>query len=245
MENKVCLITGCAKGIGKTIAERFAADGAIIYANDIELGKMDEWSIELAKKENTVITPLCFDICDPEAVKDAILRIKKEQGRIDVLCNNAGIVTYEPLLLIDFEKMRKMFEVNVIALVRLMQMVSKLMMRQKSGSIINMSSIVGVKGAGGQLAYSATKGAVASVTKSASKELAEYNIRVNAVAPGMVATERFLNEIQGRFEERLQAVRMGRYAKPEDIADAFSFFASDRSQYVTGQVLEVEGSFAL
>ena len=130
-------------------------------------------------------------------------------------------------------------------MINLIQMVSKLMIRQRSGSIINMASIVGVKGAKGQLAYSATKGAVVSVTKSASKELAEYNIRVNAVAPGMVATERFMNEIKGRFEERLKAVGMGRYADPDDIADAFSFFASDRSQYVTGQILGVEGSFAL
>lgn len=245
MENKVCLITGCAKGIGRVIAERFATDGARVYANDLAGCEMEDWAIELSEKHSTTVVPMYFDICDFEAVKNAIMRIKKEQGRIDVLANNAGIVTYEPLLLIDFVKLRKMFEVNVIAMINLIQMVSKLMTRQRSGSIINMSSIVGMKGAKGQLAYSATKGAVISVTKSASKELAEFNVRVNAVAPGMVATERFMNEIKGRFEERLTAVGMGRYATPWDIADAFSFFASDRSQYVTGQILGVEGSFAL
>lgn len=245
LEKKVCLITGCAKGIGKEIAERLANDGAIVYANDLLEGQMDEWAKELSAKADTIVTPLYFDICDFEAVKKAIMRIKKEQGKIDVLANNAGIVTYEPLLLIDFAKLRKMFEVNVIAMIHLIQMVSKLMTRQRSGSIINMASIVGVKGAKGQLAYSATKGAVVSITKSASKELAEYNVRVNAVAPGMVATERFMNEIKGRFEDRLEAVGMGRYADPKDIADAFSFFASDRSLYVTGQILGVEGSFAL
>lgn len=245
LEKKVCLITGCAKGIGREIAERFANDGAIVYANDLAEGQMDEWAKELSIQTGMNVTPLYFDICDFEAVKKAIMRIKKEQGKIDVLANNAGIVTYEPLLLIDFAKLRKMFEVNVIAMIHLIQMVSKLMTRQRSGSIINMASIVGVKGAKGQLAYSATKGAVVSITKSASKELAEYNVRVNAVAPGMVATERFMNEIKGRFEERLVAVGMGRYANPSDIADAFTFFASDRSQYVTGQVLGVEGSFAL
>lgn len=245
LENKICLITGCAKGIGKAIAERFAADGAIVYANDLMEGEMDNWAEELSQKEKTSVIPLYFDICDFDAVKKAIIRIKKEQGRIDVLANNAGIVTYEPLLLINFEKLRRMFEVNVLAMIHLIQMVSKLMTRQKSGSIINMASIVGVKGAKGQLAYSATKGAVVSITKSASKELAEFNVRVNAVAPGMVATERFMNEIQGRFEERLESVGMGRYADPKDIADAFSFFASDRSEYVTGQILGVEGSFAL
>lgn len=245
MEKKICLVTGCAKGIGRIIAERFATDGAIVYANDLTEGEMDDWAKGLSEKHSTTVVPLYFDICDFDTVKKAIMRIKKEQGRIDVLANNAGIVTYEPLLLIDFVKLRKMFEVNVIAMINLIQMVSKLMTRQRSGSIINMASIVGVKGAKGQLAYSATKGAVVSVTKSASKELAEYNIRVNAVAPGMVATERFMNEIRGRFEEQLTAVGMGRYATPGDIADAFSFFASDRSQYVTGQILGVEGSFAL
>ena len=245
LENKVCLVTGAAKGIGRTIAERYAKDGAFVYANDLKEGEMDEWAKELSERENTTVVPLYFNICDFDAVVKAVMRIKKEQGRIDVLANNAGIVTYEPLLLIDFDKLRKMFEVNVIAMIHLIQMVSKVMKRQKSGSIINMASIVGLKGAKGQLSYSATKGAVISTTLSASKELAEYNIRVNAVAPGMVATERFKNEIEGRFEERLQIVGMGRFADPEEIADVYSFFASDRSKYVTGQVLGVEGSFAI
>lgn len=245
LENKVCLVTGAAKGIGRQIAERYAKDGAIVYANDLVEGEMDKWAKTLSEAENTTVKPLYFDICDFEAVKKAVLQIKKEQGRIDVLANNAGIVTYEPMLLIDFGKLRKMFEVNVIAMIHLIQMVSKLMMRQQSGSIINMASIVGLKGAAGQLSYSATKGAVISTTLSASKELAPYNIRVNAIAPGMVATERFKNEIEGRFDERLKSVGMGRFADPAEIADVYSFFASDRSKYVTGQVLGVEGSFAI
>ena len=196
LENKVCLVTGAAKGIGKQIAERYAKDGAIVYVNDLVEGEMDEWAQNLSEAENTTVIPLYFDICDFEAVKKAVLQIKKEQGRIDVLANNAGIVTYEPMLLIDFGKLRKMFEVNVIAMIHLIQMVSKLMMRLQSGSIINMASIVGLKGAAGQLSYSATKGAVISTTLSASKELAPFNIRVNAIAPGMVATERFKKNLK-------------------------------------------------
>lgn len=245
LENKVCLVTGAAKGIGKAIAEKLAADGALVYANDLCVGEMEYWAKCATEKYNTPVIPLYFDICDFDAVKQAIIRIKKEQGRIDVLANNAGVVTYEILNLIDFDKLRKMFDVNVVAVVHLMQLVSKLMIRQRSGSIINMASIVGVKGAKGQLAYSATKGAVISLTKSAAKELAEYNIRVNAVAPGMVATDRFLAEIKDRFEDKLENVGIGRYATPEEVADAFTFFASDRSKYVTGQILGVEGSFVL
>lgn len=245
LDGKVCVVTGAAKGIGREIAERFAKDGAIVYANDIIDGGMAEWAESLSERENTTVIPLYFDICDFGAVMNSVMRIKKEQGRIDVLANNAGIVTYEPLLLIDFNKLRRMFDVNVIAMIHLIQMVSKVMKRQRSGSIINMASIVGLKGAKGQLSYSATKGAVISITLSAAKELAEYNIRVNAVAPGMVATERFKNEIDGRFEERLASVGMARFASPDEIADVYSFFASDRSKYVTGQVLGVDGSFAI
>lgn len=245
LEKKVCIVTGAAKGIGRVIAEKFASDGAIVYANDLVEGELDEWAKHCSDKYVTSVIPLCFNVCDFDAVKQAVIRIKKEHGRIDVLANNAGIVTYEVLALINFEDLRRMFDVNVIGVIHLIQIVSKLMIRQKEGSIINMASIVGVKGSKGQLAYSATKGAVVALTKSASKELAEHNIRVNAVAPGMVATERFLDEIKGRFEQRLENVGMGRYATPEDVADAFTYFASDRSKYVTGQILEVEGSFAL
>lgn len=245
LENKVCLITGAAKGIGKAIAEKFASDGAIVYVNDLSVGEMDIWAEECSLKNDTSVIPAYFDICDFSAVKQAILKIKKDRGRIDVLINNAGIVTYELMGMIDFDKLRKMFDVNVIAMINLIQLVSRLMSRQKCGSIINMASMVGVKGAKGQLSYSATKGAVVAITKSAAKELAEFNIRVNAVAPGMVATNRLLDAAKDKFENRLEDIGFGRFATTEDIADAFSFFASDRSQYITGQILGVDGGFIL
>lgn len=245
LKNKVCLVTGCATGIGKAIAERFAQNGAIVYANDINSGSMDEWAAQCSNQNNTVVVPLYFDICDYSEVKKAILQIKKEQNKIDVLVNNAGLVTYEFLEMIDFEKLRKMFEVNVFALINLVQITSKLMTRQKSGSIINMASIVGLKGAKGQLAYSASKGAVISITKSAAKELVEHNIRVNAVAPGMVASERFKNIFENKFSDRIKDVGMGRLAEPEEIADLYVFLASDNSKYITGQVIGIDGGFIL
>ena len=124
-------------------------------------------------------------------------------NRLDVLVNNAGMVTYELLPMIDFEKLRAMFEVNVIAMIQLVQLASRIMTRQKSGSIINMSSVVGVQGVKGQLGYSATKGAVISITKSAAKELIEHNIRVNAIAPGMVGTERFTAVFEEKFKDKI------------------------------------------
>ena len=245
LENKVCLVTGAARGIGRSIAERFASDGAIVYANDLHEGEMDSWADDCSRKYNTHVVPLYFDVCDFSAVKQAVMKIKRENEGVDVLANNAGVVTYELLGMIDFNIMRKMFDVNVVATVHLIQLISRLMARKKNGSIINMASIVGVKGAKGQLAYSTTKGAVVALTKSAAKELAEYNIRVNAVAPGMVATERLLESAKDKFSERIKDIGFGRYATPEEIADAFSFFASDRSKYVTGQILGVDGCFIL
>ena len=240
LEGKVCLVTGAAKGIGRSIAERFCEEGAIVYANDISSQGLN-WIEDIHGYAGKVI-PVDFDICDFDAVRESLIRIKKDVGRIDVLVNNAGIITYEMMSMIDYSKFRKMFEVNVVALVNLMQFVSRIMMRQSSGSIINMASMVGVKGASGQLAYSATKGAVISATLSAAKELASNHIRVNAVAPGMVGTERFKMVMENNFAGKLSDIGFGRLAEPKEIADTFVYLASDMSKYVTGQIIGVDGA---
>lgn len=242
LENKVCLITGAGKGIGRAIAEKFLCEGAVVYANDINEAEL-AWCVNNEHCDRLHGTP--FDICDFSEAKSCIMRIKKECGRIDVLVNNAGIVSYEFISMIDYDRLRRMFEVNVLALINMTQLAARVMMRQKSGSIINMASMVGVKGAKGQLSYSATKGAVVSITRSASKELAEYGIRVNAVAPGMVATERFKSVIENKFENRIEDIGFGRMAAPDEIADAYVFLASDMSKYITGQILGVDGGLIL
>jgi 3-oxoacyl-[acyl-carrier protein] reductase len=242
LEGKVCLVTGTNRGIGKAIAERFAEEGGIVYANARKSDSLDEWAKELSDKNKTKVIPIYFDVTDANGCKEAILKIKSESSHLDVLVNNAGMVTYELLPMINFDNFRSMFEINVVATIRLMQLASRLMTRQKSGSIINMSSIVGVQGVKGQLAYSATKGAVISLTKSAAKELAEHNIRVNAVAPGMVGTERFVDVFEHSFKEKLGQVGMGRLATPKEIANTCLFLASDLSEYLTGQIIGVDGS---
>lgn len=245
LQGKICLVTGTNKGIGKAIAERFAEEGAIVYASARQENSLEPWAQELAQKNNTKVIPLYFDVTDAAASKAALLQIKSEQQQIDVLVNNAGMVTYELLSMIDFDRLREMFEVNVIGTIQLMQVASRIMSRQKSGSIINMASIVGAEGVKGQLAYSASKGAVIALTKSAAKELAPQNIRVNAVAPGMVGTERFQEVFEKSFSDRISSIGMGRLGKPEEIANACVFLASDLSEYVTGQILGVNGSTVL
>ena len=239
LKDRIAIVTGAGRGIGRAIAELYAHEGAIVYAADI-LKEELSWTASVSDIEGRII-PLPLDICDFKAVKDAVMTIKKEHGRIDILANNAGLISYEMMSMINYDFFRKMIEVNVVALIHLMQLVARIMMRQKNGSIINMASMVGEKGAKGQLSYAATKGAVIAATKSAAKELAEYNIRVNAVAPGMVGSERFKKVLQEKFQQKINDIPFGRLADPKDIANAYLYLASDASSYMTGQILGIDG----
>jgi len=234
LENKVCIITGAAQGIGHQIAKQFAADGAIVYACDRQEFTTD----------NERIHPVVMDITDAVSVKANLMQIFKTEGRIDCLINNAGIVYNRKIGMILREETERMFLVNVIAAMELLQLVSRLMARCGGGSIVNIASVTAVLGSPGQVAYSATKGAIISMTKSAAKELASQGIRVNAVAPGIVKTERFkeLYESDGdKIDARIQRIALGRLGTPEDVAHACAFLASDRANYISGQILGVDG----
>ena len=237
LENKVSIITGAGAGIGKAVAQLFANEGAVVYAMDI---KGLEWISEFSC-ENGKVVPMELNICDFALVKNSVMTIKKEHGRIDVLANIAGLISYEMMPMIDYDKFRTMLDVNVVALVHLMALVSRIMARQQSGSIINMASMVGVKGSKGQLSYAASKGAVIAATKSAAKELAESKIRVNAIAPGMVGSERFKAVLEEKFAQKINDVPFGRLAEPDEVANLCLFLASDQSSYMTGQIIGIDG----
>lgn len=243
LKDKVAIVTGAGRGMGRSIAEKLAVEGAIVYAIDLNADDL-HWTDEALFDVGSV-HGVMLDICDFQAVKAEVMKIKKEHGRLDVLVNNAGLISYELLPMIDYDKLRKMFEVNAIALIHFMMIASRIMQRQQSGSIINMASQVAAKGAKGQLSYSATKGAVISATLSGAKELAEYHIRVNAIAPGMVGTDRFKNVLAEKFSQKINDIPFGRLATPEEIADTCLYLASDMSKYVTGQIVGIDGGVTL
>ena len=244
LHGKVCIVTGAAQGIGKAIVERFAADGGIVYAFDRQTGVMEQWAKDCSERYDVRIIPVCCDITDSTGVKNVLMSIHKQEGKIDVLVNNAGVVFNRKIGMIIREETELMFRVNVIAVLELMQLVARFMARNKRGTIVNIASVTAVLGSSGQVAYSATKGAIISLTKSAAKELAPQGIRVNAVAPGIVETERFaeLYKSSGdKIDERINRIALGRLGTPEDVANACSFLASERASYISGQRLGVDG----
>lgn len=240
LENKVCIITGSTRGIGKETALLFAREGAIVVVNGSGNSTAEEWIKASDVKER--LFPYYFDVTEPKAIHENIIKIKKQFGHVDVLVNNAGIESNELIGMISRDKMEEMFKVNVYGPIEMIQGVSRIMSRNdKGGCIINISSIVGLKGNPGQLVYSATKGAVVALTKTAAKELAKNNIRVNAIAPGLTQTEMMDTVDKKAIESRIKNICLGRVAQPIDIAGVCLLLASDYASYISGQVIVADG----
>lgn len=239
LKNKVCLVTGASRGIGREIAELFAAEGAAVAVNDVINGSADEWISNSEHKEN--LEAYYFDITDNRSIRENVLAIKNKFGRIDVLVNNAGVEYNELIGMISEEHMDKMFRVNVYGTINMIQAVSRIMSRGGGGSIINISSMVGLRGNKGQLVYSATKGAVNAATKSAAKELAAKNIRVNSIAPGLTQTKMMEGAEIKKLQTRIDNICMGRIAQPRDIAGVCLMLATEFTSYISGQIIPVDG----
>ena len=234
LENKICLVSGAGKGLGRATVEAFLREGAFVYANDRAAGSLDDLI------GVPMVETMYFDVSDGAADKNAILRIKKEKGRLDVLVNNAGIMTDALIGTVTRPLMEEIFATNVFGSMELLQLAAKLMISKGSGSIINLSSIVGITGNPGQLVYSATKGAIITMTKTAAKELGPRGVRVNAIAPGMIDTDMMRSVGEAHLQHHISNIPMGRLGRPSEIADACVYLASDMSSYVTGHILQVD-----
>ncbi len=243
LEGKTAIITGCNRGIGKAILEKFAKEGANVFAHArIKTEEFETFCKELSQEFAVHIQPVYFDATDSEQMKAAVKDIFSVTKDIDILVNNMGVVKSVSLFqMTKMQDIKDEFEVNFFAQMELTQLVSRVMTRRKKGSIINISSCAGLDGNTGMLQYVSSKAAMIGATKRLAIELGVSNIRVNSVAPGLTDTDMGNQMREDLEQETLNHLVFKRKAKPEEIADAVAFFASDMSTFITGQVLRVDG----
>jgi 3-oxoacyl-[acyl-carrier protein] reductase len=242
LQDKVCFITGSTRGIGWATAREFARHGATVILNHRDSAAiLEERCGELEAEFHVTTMGLVADVKDAPAVKNCYAEIFRRFKHLDVLVNNAGILQDALLGMISHEMMRAVIDTNLVGSLVHLQEASRMMARNRRGSIINVSSIIGRFGNEGQTVYAASKSAVIGMTMAAAKELAPKNIRVNAIAPGFIETAMTRQLPPEKFQQRMAGIRMGRIGTAEEVAQVIVFFASDMSSYVTGQVLGVDG----
>lgn len=241
LENKVALVTGASRGIGRAIAIKLAQCGARVIINyssqEAEARKTQELMGSFAKDSRI----MRFDVAQEDEVIKAVALIIEEMGSIDILVNNAGIAVDGLLMRIKSEDFDRQISINLKGAFNCSKAVSRPMIKNKSGRIINISSVVGQMGNAGQCAYAAAKAGLIGLTKSLAKELASRNILVNAVTPGYIATDMTKDILDKNMQEIIEHIPLGRVGQPEDIAQAVAFLASSDASYITGQVLSVNG----
>lgn len=240
--NKNVVLTGCLRGIGKTTMEVFAQNGANIFACAQFQDAGFENSIQQLSDENGIwIKPIYFDLADTESIKAGMRLIISEKIQIDGLVNIAGMVYNGLFQMTSIEKMKEVFEVDFFSQMLITQYISKIMMKYKSGSIVNIASITGIDGNPGQIAYGAAKAALIGSTKTISIELGQYGIRVNALAPGVILTDMTRALPEDKFNNLIKKAEIPRAGEPEEIANVLLYLISDMSSYVTGQIIRVDG----
>lgn len=242
LQGKTALITGCLKGIGRESMELFARHGANIWACcQHEEPVFEAAAAKLAEECSVTVRPLYFDLGDAEQVKAAMRKVGTAKERVDILLNIAGITQDSLFHMTTMDSMKRVFEINFFSHMLVTQYITKIMAKYKSGSVINVSSITGMDGNKGQISYSASKAAMLGATKTLASELAEYNIRVNAIAPGVIKTDMTAVIPAEEFRRLVERIPMGRLGLPAEVAGVMLFLASDLSSYVTGQVLRIDG----
>ena len=245
LQGKTAVVTGGSRGIGRAVAVALAAEGAgvaVVFAGKTAAAAGTVRIIETAG--GTAVAVQC-DVADEAAVADMIKKVQEKFGSVDILVNNAGITRDGLLMRMKSDDWNAVINTNLTGVYNCTKGVTKMMMKQRSGSIINMTSVVGETGNAGQANYAAAKAGVIGFTKSVAKELASRGIRVNAVAPGCIDTDMTAVLSDAVKEEMIKTIPLGRTAAPEEVAQAVVFLASDRAGYITGQTLNVDGGMVM
>lgn len=244
LEGKTAVVTGAARGIGRAIAERLARGGASLALCDVQADWLQD-TAEAVRALGSEARCYAADVADAEAVQAAVAGVLKEFDRLDILVNNAGITKDTLLVRMSDEDWDQVMRVNLRGSFLFSRAVAKPMMKQRGGAIVNIASIIGLIGNAGQCNYAASKAGVIALTKSTARELASRGVRVNAVAPGFIAskmTEALSDKVR---DEMLANIPMGRLGTPADVARVVAFLAGEGAGYVTGQVLNISGGMVM
>ena len=244
LTDKVAFITGAAQGIGRDIALKFAAEGADIVVGDINLEKATQTKLEIEALGRMALA-LELDVTDYAKVVETVNKILDKFKKVDILVNNAGITKDGLILRMDDAEWDAVLKVNLKGTFNCIKAVSRLMLKQHSGRIINIASIIGIIGNPGQANYAASKAGIIALTKTAAKELASRNINVNAIAPGFIQTEMTARLPEELKEKMLGAIPLGRFGSPVDVAAVCVFLASQDAGYITGQTIIVDGGMVM
>ena len=241
LKGKVVLITGASRGIGRAMAHKFAQEGAAVaftYLSSVEKGQALEEELRVFGGQ---VNGYRSDASDHKAAEELVNQVVADFGKLDVLVNNAGITKDGLLMRMTEEQWDSVIAVNLKSVFNLTKAAIKPMMKAKVGSIINLTSVVGIRGNAGQANYAASKAGIIGFTKSVALELGSRNIRSNAIAPGFIETEMTGEINEKAIDEWKQQIPLKRGGQPEEVADCAVFLASDLSRYITGQVLQVDG----
>ncbi|MDC0075446.1 SDR family oxidoreductase [Candidatus Thioglobus sp.] len=242
LNGKLAVVTGANRGIGRSIIETFAENRCDIFAcmREVTL-ETKKWLKNLENKFNIVITPIELDLSDEDSIKNSIKQIFSISKRIDILVNNAGIASGGLFQMTPLSELRKVFEINLFSQILFTQGIAKIMIRNKCGSIINLSSSAAFIADPGTLSYGSSKSALIRATESMAMELGALNIRVNAIAPGVTKTDMFDQMSKDARDKLINSSSLKRPAEPKDIANVALFLASELSSFVTGQVIRADG----
>lgn len=244
LENKVAVITGGARGIGYSIAEKFASEGAKVVILDLNQDSIDKAVAKLNKLQEDA-TGYIADVTNSSQITDIFKQIYKRFKQIDILVNNAGITKDNLMMRMKEEDWDAVINVNLKGTFNCTQKVSRYMMKQKNGVILNIASVIGIMGNAGQANYAASKGGIIALTKSTAKEFASRNIRANAIAPGFIKTEMTDNLSQEVIDKYAEVIPLNRMGTPHDVANLCLFLASEEANYITGQTICVDGGLVM